>query len=145
MIREATHDDIPALIECANNFHAECPDEYTYNQERVELMLDACMSNPDNVIFVIDVDGLVVGGIIGVLAELWMSTDLVATELGWFVNKDYRGREALKLLQSYEDWAESKGAVLITVADIHGVTNLAPLYERRGYRKTETTYSKRGH
>ncbi len=145
MIREATQDDVQALIECSRNFHAECPEQYTYEEDRVENMLSACIDNPDRVIFVIDVDGLVVGGIIGILTEMWMSGDIIATELAWFVNKEYRGREALKLLRTYEDWAESRGADLIVVADINGVTNLAPLYERRGYTKTETTYSKRGY
>lgn len=145
MIREATQDDVPALLECATNFHAECPNEYTYNKDRVELMLSACIDNPDRVIFVIDADGLVVGGIIGILTEMWMSEDTIATELAWFVNKEYRGRESIKLLRTYEDWAERKGADLIVVADINGVTDLAPLYERYGYNKAETTYSKRGY
>lgn len=145
MIREATHADVPALLECSVRFHAECPSEYTYNQDRVESVLSTCLDNPDSVIFVIDVDGLVVGGIIGIITELWMSTDRVATELAWFVDKEHRGREALKLLHAYESWATDNNVALITVADIHDVTDLAPLYGRRGYRKTETTYSKRGH
>ena len=75
---------------------------------------------------------------------MWASYDLSATEVAWFVDKKYRGRGALKLLRAFEDWAESKEADYITVADIEGIANLEPLYKRMGYSKVETSYSKRG-
>lgn len=144
MIREATIEDIPALSECAENFHAECPDTYSYDRGRVEDMMRACILSGDRCVFVIDVDGRAVGGIIGMLSLLWTSGEFVASELAWFTNKEHRGAGGLKLLRAYEDWAESKDVDLIIVADIAGVTNLSPLYERRGYTRAETTYSKRG-
>ena len=88
-------------------------------------------------------DGVVVGGILGVVAEMWASYDRSATEIAWFVDKQYRGRGALKLLRAFEYWAESKDADYITVADIQGIANLEPLYKRKGYSKVETSYSKR--
>lgn len=120
MIREATREDIPALLECAMNFHAECPDMYSYDWSRVAEMLSACTLGDDRCVFVIDVDGKAVGGIVGMLSLLWTSGELVASELAWFTNKEYRGSGGLKLLRAYEDWAESKDADLILVADIDG-------------------------
>ena len=144
MIREATREDIPALLECAKNFHAECPDMYSCDWSRVAEMLSACICSDDRCVFVIDVDGKAVGGIVGMLSLLWTSGELVASELAWFTNKEYRGLGGMKLLRAFEDWAESKDADLILVADIDGVTDLSALYARRGYTRTETTYSKRG-
>jgi len=143
MIREATREDIPALLECAKNFHAECPDMCSYDWSRVEEMLLACIRSDDRCVFVIDVDGKAVGGIVGMLSLLWTSGELAASELAWFTNKEYRGLGGLKLLRAFEDWAESQDVDLILVADLYGVTDLSNLYERRGYTRTETTYSRR--
>lgn len=144
MIREATIEDIPALSECAANFQAECPDTYSYDRFRVADMIRECILSSDRCVFVLDVDGKAVGGIIGMLSLIWTSGEIVASELAWFTNKEHRGLGGLKLLRAYEDWAESNDVDLIVVADITGVTDLSALYARRGYTRTETTYSKRG-
>jgi GNAT superfamily N-acetyltransferase len=143
MIREATAADLPPLLLIAEAFGAEAPDTHNYDLDKVEAMLRFCIYDDNAVVYVMEMDEVVVGGIVGVVAEMWASYDLSATEVAWFVDKKYRGRGALKLLRAFEDWAESKEADYITVADIEGIANLEPLYKRKGYSKVETSYSKR--
>ena len=143
MIREATAADLPPLLLIAEAFGAEAPDTHNYDLDKVEAMLQFCIYDDNAVVYVMEMDEVVVGGIVGVVAEMWASYDLSATEVAWFVDKKYRGRGALKLLRAFEDWAESKEADYITVADIEGIANLEPLYRRKGYSKVETSYSKR--
>ncbi len=143
MIREATAADLPPLLLIAEAFGAEAPDTHNYDLDKVEAMLRFCIYDDNAVVYVMEMDEVVVGGIVGVVAEMWASYDLSATEVAWFVDKKYRGRGALKLLRAFEDWAESKEADYITVADIEGIANLEPLYRRMGYSKVETSYSKR--
>ena len=143
MIREATAADLPPLLLIAKAFGDEAPDTHNYDLDKVEAMLRFCIYDDNAVVYVMEMDEVVVGGIVGVVAEMWASYDLSATEVAWFVDKNYRGRGALKLLRAFEDWAESKEADYITVADIEGIANLEPLYKRKGYSKVETSYSKR--
>ncbi len=143
MIREATAADLPPLLLIAEAFGAEAPDTHNYDLDKVEAMLRFCIYDDNAVVYVMEMDEVVVGGIVGVVAEMWASYDMSATEVAWFVDKKYRGRGALKLLRAFEDWAESKEADYITVADIEGIANLEPLYKRKGYSKVETSYSKR--
>ena len=143
MIREATAADLPPLLLIAKAFGDEAPDTHNYDLDKVEAMLRFCIYDDNAVVYVMEMDEVVVGGIVGVVAEMWASYDLSATEVAWFVDKKYRGRGALKLLRAFEDWAESKEADYITVADIEGIANLEPLYKRKGYSKVETSYSKR--
>ena len=143
MIREATTADVPTLLLISERFGSEAPDTHKYDAGKVERMLQFCIDDDNAVVYVMEVGGVVVGGILGVVAEMWASYERSATEVAWFVDKQYRGRGALKLLRSFEDWAESKDADYITVADIQGIANLEPLYKRKGYSKVETSYSKR--
>ena len=143
MIREATAADLPPLLLIAEAFGDEAPDTHNYDLDKVEAMLRFCIYDDNAVVYVMEMDEQVVGGIVGVVAEMWASYDVSATEVAWFVDEKYRGRGALKLLRAFEDWAESKEADYITVADIEGIANLEPLYKRKGYSKVETSYSKR--
>lgn len=143
MIREATTDDIFDLLVLARAFSKEAPAMHKWDKEKTEQMLKSCIAADNCTILVIDKDDEVVGGLVGMVTPLFMSNTVVASELAWFVDKDNRGREALKLVRAFEDWAEANGAEWITMADIEGIANLGKLYGRLGYEVTETAYSKR--
>lgn len=143
MIREATAADIPSILIISKQFGDEAPATHNCDLDKVEAMVRFCIYDDNAVVYVMEIDGNIIGVIVGVVAEMWTSYDVSATEVAWFVDKNYRGRGALKLLRAFEDWAEWKEADYITVADIEGIANLEPLYKRKGYSKVETSYSKR--
>ena len=101
--------------------------------------------NPMTVL-VAEVDGKIVGGIVGVLTQLWFNNACkVASELAWWVAPEHRrGRTALKLYQAFEAWAKEQGAAHIVMSDlvVEGETPAAKLFEKLGYAIVERAHMK---
>ena len=143
VIRKANQADVFDLLVLARGFSREAPTMHKWDKDKTEELLKTVIDTPQCVAYVWEEDGEIVGGLLGVLQPLFMSHTLVAAELAWFVDESVRGkRGALKLVKAFEGWAKENDADYITMADIEGIANLGPLYERLGYKKTETSYSK---
>ena len=72
-----------------------------------------------------------------------MSHKVQATELAWFITKEYRGKpSSIRLVKAFEKWSIDKGANQIGMGDIEGISNLEHLYTRMGYKKAESIYIK---
>jgi GNAT superfamily N-acetyltransferase len=94
-------------------------------------------------VFVIDVDGEIQGALIGLLSEFYMSHTVQATEVAWFVSKEFRGKvSSIKLVKHFEKWAKVNGASYVGMGDIESISSLGSLYTRMGYNKAETIYLK---
>ena len=143
IIRKATHDDIFDLLVLARGFSKEAPAMHKWDKDKTEAMLKTCLDNEATTILVMDHDGEVVGGIVGVIQPMFMSHTVIASELAWFVDPAHRGRGAIKLVKAFETWAKEHGADYLTMADIRGIADLSKLYERQGYQLTEAAYSKK--
>ena len=143
IIRKATHDDIFDLLVLARGFSKEAPAMHKWDKDKTEAMLKMCIDGTATTILVMETEGEVVGGIVGVIQPLFMSHTIVAAELAWFVAPSRRGKGALKLLRAFEGWAKDNGADYITMADIRGIADLSKLYERQGYELSEAAYSKK--
>ena len=142
-IRTATPDDVFDILILAKEFSKEAPQSHKWNKEKTEQFILSALQNTNMTIFVIDVDGEIEGALVGLLSELYMSYTVQATELAWFVSKDYRGKPAsLKLIKAFEKWAKESGANHIGMGDIEGISSLEKLYNRLGYERAETVYLK---
>ena len=143
MIRQATEYDIPELVKLGREFVETCTD-YTYNKSSVAETLRAVI-NGAGVIFISE-NGARLTGTIGLLSfPLYISGEKVASELFWWVKPKYRkGSAGLKLLIAAERWAEEEGCKRIAMISLERSMpeRTSALYVRRGYDKTETTYSK---
>lgn len=137
MIRPAKHSDVPRLIELGTLLHATssystmnfCPDKSAaFLHELI---------NGQGVVFVAEVRGEVVGGMAGAVAEQWFSNDLIAYDYSIFVEPSRRnGVIAVRLIQTFQEWARIKGAKQIymgigTGVSVEGTTRL---YESQGLR-----------
>lgn len=142
-IRTATPDDVFDILILAKEFSKEAPQSHKWNKEKTEQFILSALQNTNMTIFVIDVDGEIEGALVGILSELYMSYTVQATELAWFVSKDYRGKPAsLKLIKAFEKWAKESGANQVGMGDIEGISSLEKLYNRLGYERAETVYLK---
>ncbi len=95
------------------------------------------------VVFVLEVGGRIVGGIMGSLATVWFSRELVASELGWFVEDEHRGHGD-ELRRRFEAWGKSVGAPCSSLSDVK-LDDAMPngqLYERAGYEVVERSWLK---
>jgi GNAT superfamily N-acetyltransferase len=67
----------------------------------------------------------------------------VAIETFWYVFPEFRG-QGVRLMKHYENWAKNNGVSRVLMGAIAGLHDeeLGSFYERCGYRRLETTYSK---
>lgn len=142
-IREATEEDIFDVLVLAREFSKEAPRTHKWSKEKTEVFCRAAIENSNTTLLVLEEDEEIVGAIVGLLNEMYMSQTVIATELAWFVSKDYRGkRGSILLLKAFEEWAKDSNADYVCMGDIHGILTLEKLYTRMGYSKCETTYMK---
>ena len=142
-IRTATPDDVFDILILAKEFSKEAPSSHKWNKDKTEQFLVSALQNTNMEIFVIDVGGEIEGALVGLLSELYMSHTVQATELAWFVSKDYRGKPAsIRLMKAFEKWAKESGANQVGMGDIEGISSLENLYNRLGYERAETVYLK---
>jgi len=141
MIRQATIEDMPRLVEMGRRFAAET--EYRkiieVKPERIEASVVSLMANPDGVFFVSGSDGSPTGMIAMLAYDHPFSGERTAFEVVWWVDPEARG-DGVRLLRAAEGWAKEQG--------IHKVQMVAPnervgaLYQRLGYEPVEVSYQR---
>lgn len=139
MIRPATDADIPRIVEMGLRFR----EQTAYR--------NAIAANPDQIRkiteHVMSVDGLLVSerngyvcGMIGVvLFPHFFSGEMVAGEVVWWVEPEYRG-EGIKLVREAERRAKAKGAVKMQM--IAPNEQVAAVYKRLDYKYVESSYQR---
>lgn len=144
MIRHATNEDIFDILILAKQFCKEAPDTYVFNKDKVETWIKAGIENDHMCMLVYEDDtGDIQGGILGVVSEMFMSGESLATEFAWFMSKEHRGGTgAIRLVKAFEEWAKENNAKYIVMADLVGLQDLSKLYERRGFELAERSFIK---
>lgn len=136
MIRPATLDDIPRIIELGRQFHAESPEfsSISFDVEKLTETLKACI-NGAGVVFLYESAGTVRGGLAGVISEYWFSREKVALDLALFLEPEARtGMIALKLVLTFKSWARLMGATEVKMGITAGINveGAAKLYASTG-------------
>lgn len=90
------------------------------------------------------------GSVIGCIGALvfphwWNKNEIVAQELFWWLDEEYRGTSAgIKLLIELEKEAKSRGAeklMMLCLDDLNG-NKMANMYSKLGYVPQERTFTK---
>ncbi|NMX27106.1 GNAT family N-acetyltransferase [Pseudomonas sp. WS 5406] len=137
MIRPAKHSDVPRLIELGTLLHSTTSySTMSFCPVKSAAFLHELI-NGQGVVFVAEVRGEVVGGMAGGVIDQWFSNDLIAYDYSLFVEPSKRnGVIAVRLIQTFKEWAKLKGAKQIymgigTGVSVEGTTRL---YESQGLR-----------
>lgn len=141
--RRASIEDTQALVGLASRFVSRSPFARFVCYDP-EVARDTILAIIDRgAVFVLESEGRVVGAIIGAQAPLWFSRDVAATELGWWIDPDYRGR-GNDLRREFEHWAHEVGASVVVMSDVtmDDATPAGTLYERAGYEMVERAWMK---
>lgn len=111
MIRPATIDDIPRMVELGHQLHQNSRyASQEYDGGIVSSFIEGLISG-HGVAFVAEISGQVVGGFLGGITEQWFSTQKVAFDYSFFIEPKHRhGITAVKLLKAFEHWAVGMGA-----------------------------------
>jgi len=149
MIRHATIEDTPALVAMAREFiqYGNHPIFMSITDEQLAQRVADLMSLGDAVtMLVAEVDGRVVGMLVGTLTAPWFAPSTVmAAELAWWVQPEARGTTvAVRLVKEYEAWAINHGAQIIAMSSLNNgeAERVANMLRRMGYAQSERTYTK---
>ena len=123
MIRNATPDDIPALLELGELMHAESRYAHMkWSALKVCRLIEWLIENDEGLALVAERDGEVIGGFLGVIEEHYFTEEKVAGDLALFVNPDKRGGiAACQLLRAFIAWAQKQNVSLIQAGITTGV------------------------
>jgi GNAT superfamily N-acetyltransferase len=141
VIRDATEDDIPRLVEMGARFLTETVyrGRVGVNPAAMARTVAMLIRLPTGVVFVTEEDGVVVGMIGLLLFENPISGELTAGELFWYVVPEHRGH-GVRLLKRAEQWARAEGAQQVHM--IAPTPEVGQLYDRLGYGYLEAAYQK---
>lgn len=138
MIREAAHEDIPAMLEMAARFALKAGIDETvgFCVDSVSLLLEGLIDNPDGVALI--GDNSMAGGV--VFAHPFNAAHRIGHEMYWYSE----GREGLRLIQSLEEAFRERGASSVAMATLEalGADSLQKFYQRRGYRPLDRNFIK---
>lgn len=143
MVREATLDDVPQLVEMGVRFITETSyvSHVPVRREQIEERAARFVEGPNSVVFVHERDG-VVNGMIAMFGtpHLW-SGEIIAAEMVWWVEPEARrGLAGARLLRAAEQWALDIDAVRLVM--IAPNSRMEEFYERAGFEKVEVSYEK---
>ena len=120
MIRQAEYKDIPVCMELVNGFFAHGELDGTgleVDQDTIEFAIQDMIDLDNAVVFVAEVDGMVVGSIGGYVFPWSLNANiLVLQEKGWFIPPENRMKypvAALGLKKAFMKWGKEKGATVI--------------------------------
>lgn len=146
IVRPAREEDFARIAEMGELFWNLTPyaDAIPYSHEAVihysRMMLE------QGILYVADVDGKVVGAAGALFMPALGNLDyLVGAELFWWIEPEHRNAgNGMALLNALEDGARTAGATLFSMMAFENLDpeKVGAIYERKGYRRSERTYSK---
>ena len=139
MIREATREDIPRIVEMGCHFRGDSRYEkyLRENPSKMAELADTMIAK--NGLLVSESDGKVVGMLASIIYPHFISGDIFSGEIVWWVEPEYRG-DGVRLVRTMENRARLAGAKYAQM--IAPTEQVGHLYKRLGYEYVESTYQK---
>lgn len=136
MIRHATADDLPFVMDMGRRFAEEAgvTELVGWDDVSVSALLGHLIASDDGLLLV--GDRTILGGL--AFAHPFNNAAKVFQELFW----RSEGLEGVKALKQAEAWMKGRGVVRSLMLDIATMPDLSGLYERLGYRLAERTFIK---
>lgn len=141
VIRDATMDDIPALVAMGQRFRASSSyaDVIADNPAQMAKTAETLIAGESGAVWVAeDAGGALVGMLGFVLAPNHISGELTAGEVFWFNEgrSGYGGRLLVKAIR----WAQAQGATKLQMIAPADRQDVAEMYTKLGMRAVETTW-----
>lgn len=146
MIRDATTEDLDALVSLGMQYTTlrKNGGPLIPNEEAIATTVGEMLENSNQKILVLDSPEGILGTLAVSLYRHPFSGEATAFEVFWWVNPaaDAAGIRSVRLLKAAEDWATENGCTLFQTGSPKG-SPVGRLYERLGFRETETMYQRR--
>jgi GNAT superfamily N-acetyltransferase len=144
MVRDGTPEDLPQVVLMAAEFWKETRYDDPFDPEHVRNM--AAMALDHGLLAILEIDGRVEGFTAGVKGPLLGNASVLSgTEIAWWVNPSARrGRNGIALMQHIEGMARAQGVKYWNMVVMESCMPEvgATIYERLGYEKSETSYTR---
>ncbi len=136
--------DIEQTIELADRFNKLYGMIKELSKTKVRRTLEASLVYDKSYYALVMKDNdKVVGALVGFSAEHPYYDVVVASELGWYVEPEYRGKLSMAMLQDFESWAKNDAkANFVVMIYTEEMTDLSKLYAAMEYELVEHTYKK---
>lgn len=145
MIRAATRDDIPRIVEMGRAFYAASGYEAIAPASIPSIAGLAILTMEQGVMLVAEVNGAVVGmACLFIEPFTFNPSVMVANELAWWIDPEHRGTLlAAKMLDAIECACREREVDVIRMATLeNSPPQAATLYERKGYRRSDSHYTR---
>ena len=141
-IRPARASERLQIVDLGRSFHESTDLDLPFCPSHAALTVAAYTAAPDKLALVaVNEDARVVGALLAAVGPSPISPVLISQELAWWVAPDFRGRSPLRMLDAYEEWADSLGCAALGLAAL-GDPRLARLYRARGFLPVENHFLK---
>lgn len=144
MIRPYTLSDIEAVLVLGADMHAESRyASLDFDPRKLVALSDTVLTDDRYLALVAEVDGKVVGLLVGYVVPHWFGHDLTSGDLAVYVTPAHRkGMIGVKLVKAYTEWALSNGVKEPMLGVSAGITpeRIGALYQRLGYTETYIVY-----
>lgn len=138
-IREATHDDIPAMLALGEAMHQESRYAvHAWNTDKVRHLIGALVAGDNGLALVAELEGEIVGGFLGSLSAHYFTNAMTASDYALFVAPAHRGSSAAAhLVGRFIAWARGHNADMIQIGTTTGVAEdrTVRLFERAGFER----------
>jgi len=136
--------DIEQTLNLSEEFNKLYGVSNKFNRAKLRSILEASFLYQNSYYcLVMKYEAKVVGLLVGVCFEGPYFDDRVASELGWYIQEEYRGRLSITMLRDFESWAKNEAkADYVAMTYTEEMSNLDKLYLKLGYMPAEHTYKK---
>ncbi len=142
-VRMARTQDLDQMVNMAYDFLLESGQPTTFSESKTRESLAVGLTVPEFFVIVSHEGDTITGMLVGFMGPSLFSLDPQAIEMCWYSSPQHRrGKDGLTMLNRYEEWAIRMGARVISLTYLDDVQDLTKLYERRGYRRSESNFIK---
>jgi GNAT superfamily N-acetyltransferase len=144
MVRNGKTGDLDAVVQMAEEFWRHTRYDVPFDPIHVRGM--AALALDHGLLAILELDGHIEGFTAGVKGPLLGNASVLSgSEIAWWVNPDARkGRNGIALMQHIEQMAREQGVkywnMIVMESCMPEVG--AAIYERLGYEKSETSYTR---
>lgn len=137
MIREAKPEDIDAILELGLECHEQAFTEYPVDIPESRRTISQFVLSPGKFAMVKEVDGEVLGVLLGFISPVWFSKAKESSDLLFYVRNDPRSVGAgTLLLKRFIRWSQDKGASGMALAVSFGgpkSQDTGKIYRKQGF------------
>ena len=141
VIRPATHEDVPALVVMGQQFvQTEMYRDLLHeNSAQISVAMVSLIDHESGTILVLECEGVLVGMMGIICAPHFLSGEIYASEMFWWVTPGKRG-DGVRILRAAELWAKKCGATKFQM--VAPTERVGRFYDRMGFTRVETSYQK---